>query len=282
MKFRILINTQKLPILYRHRIISLFKEALKLSDPEYKDFLYDSNTTKPFTFNLFLPKGFTIKKEPLQIDEKFTPEDYPELREMETFYLPENTFLTIWISSTDYRFLISLYNGLQKLKTFNFSSDDTMLVNGEKLTWEIKKVFAIEDRVVMSRKVLLKTCSPVLIEKSINGKKKPVLFTDDDFEKELNFVMDKILKSLRGYGLKEPLSFKVAVDPKNRKPLAKSQKVKHTLKEFREKTGLPYMTLTVNRGMFQIEGDPEDINYMLKIGIGNRTGQGFGMVEVVG
>jgi CRISPR-associated endoribonuclease Cas6 len=41
------------------------------------------------------------------------------------------------------------------------------------------------------------------------------------------------------------------------------------------------MTLTVNRGMFQVEGNPEDINYMLKIGIGNRTGQGFGMVEVV-
>jgi len=282
MKFKVLISTQKLPILYRHRVISLFKEALKLSDPEYKGFLYDSNTTKPFTFNLFLPNGFTIRKEPLQIDEKFTPENFPELREMETFYLPENTFLTIWISSTDYRFLISLYNGLQKLKTFNFSSDNTMLVNGEKLTWEIKKVFAIEDRVVMNRKTLLKTCSPILIEKNINGKKKPVLFTDDNFEKELNFVMDKILKSLRGYGLKEHLSFKVAVDPKSRKPLAKTRKVKHTLKEFREKTGLPYMTLTINRGMFQIEGNPEDINYMLKIGMGNRTGQGFGMVEVVG
>ncbi len=281
MKFKVLIRTQKLPILYRHRIVSLFKEALKLSDPEYKSFLYDSNTVKPFTFNLSLPNGFAIRKEPLQIDEKFTPEDYPELREMEVFYLPENSFLTIWISSTDYRFLISLYNGLQKLRVFNFSSDNTMLVNGEKLTWEIKKVFAIEDRVVMNRKVLLKTYSPILIEKNINGKKKPVLFTDNDFEKELNFVMDRILKSLRGYGLKEPLSFKVAFDPKSRKPLAKIQKVKHTLKEFREKTGLPYMTLTVNRGMFQIGGKPEDINYMLKIGIGNRTGQGFGMVEVV-
>ena len=237
MKFKILIRTQKLPILYRHRVVSLFKEALRLSDPEYKSFLYDSSTAKPFTFNLSLPDGFVIRKEP--------------------------------------------YNGLQKLKTFNFSSDSTMLVNGEKLTWEIKKVFAIEDRVVINRKVLLKTCSPILIEKNINGKKKPVLFTDDDFEKELNFVMDRILKSLRGYGLKEFLSFKVAFDPESRKPLAKTQKVKHTLKEFREKTGLPYMTLTVNRGMFQIEGNPEDINYMLKIGIGNRTGQGFGMVEVV-
>ena len=54
---------------------------------------------------------------------------------MEVFYFPENSFLTMWISSTDYRFLISLYNGLQKLKTFNFSSDSTMLVNGEKLIY---------------------------------------------------------------------------------------------------------------------------------------------------
>ena len=281
MKFKILIKTQKLPILYRHRVISLFKEALKLSDPEWMDFLYNSKLPKPFTFNLSLPLGFKVRKEAVQIDEKFNPEEFPELREMEVFYLPENSFLTLWVSSADYRFLISLYNGLQKLKTFDFSSDDTMLVNGEKLTWEIKKIFAIKDRVVTQRKVFLRTCSPILVERNVNGKKKPVLLTDSNFEKELNFVMDKILKSLRGYGFKEPLSFKVAVDPKSMKPLAKVQKVKHTLKEFREKTGLPYMTLTVNRGMFQVEGNPEDINYMVKIGIGNRTGQGFGMVEVV-
>jgi uncharacterized protein YfdQ (DUF2303 family) len=52
---------------------------------------YDSSTAKSFTFNLSLPDGFVIRKEP--------------------------------------------YNGLQKLKTFNFSSDSTMLVNGEKLIY---------------------------------------------------------------------------------------------------------------------------------------------------
>ncbi|WP_457567108.1 CRISPR-associated endoribonuclease Cas6, partial [Desulfurobacterium sp.] len=195
MRFKVLIKTQKLPILYRHKVISLIKEALQLADYDYKKVLYDSKTPKSFTFNLSLPLGFVIKKEPLQIDEKFNPEEYPELRQMEVFHLPEDAFLVLWINSPDYRFLISLYNGLQKLKVFDFSSENTMLVSGEKLKWEIKKIFAVEDRAVTSRKVILKTCSPILVEKNINGKKKPVLFTDDDFEKELNFVMDKILKS---------------------------------------------------------------------------------------
>jgi CRISPR-associated endoribonuclease Cas6 len=271
-KIKILIRTSKVPIIYRHRIVSLFKEALKLSDLEYKHSLYDSCVPKAFTFNLSFPQGFTIRKEPLQIDSQFTPEKFRELQNVETFYLPENSFLSLWISSADYRFIISLYNGLRNLETFRFSTDDTMLVNGEKINWKIKRIVPVNDRLVTKRTVTLKTCSPILIEKNINGKKKPILFTDDNFERELNFTMDKILSTLRGYGLREPLSFKEIK--------MSVQKVKHTLKEFREKTGIPFMTLTGNRGIFQLQGHPEDINYIVKIGIGNRTGQGFGMVEV--
>ncbi|MCS7200511.1 MAG: hypothetical protein N2327_00440 [Caldimicrobium sp.] len=57
--------------------------------------------------------------------------------------------------------------------------------------------------------------------------------------------------------------------------------VKHTLKGFRERTGKPYMTLTCFEGHFRLKGDPEDLQALYQMGIGLRTGQGFGMVDVV-
>lgn len=60
----------------------------------------------------------------------------------------------------------------------------------------------------------------------------------------------------------------------------KKQVVKHTLKGFREKTGKPYMTFTTFQGCFKLKGHPQDLQTLYQIGIGLRTGQGFGMVEV--
>lgn len=61
----------------------------------------------------------------------------------------------------------------------------------------------------------------------------------------------------------------------------KKQVIKHTIKGFREKTGKPYMMLTCFEGCFQSIGEPEDLQMLYQTGIGLRTGQGFGMVEVV-
>jgi CRISPR-associated endoribonuclease Cas6 len=41
------------------------------------------------------------------------------------------------------------------------------------------------------------------------------------------------------------------------------------------------MYITGNTGIFKLSGDAEDLNMLYKIGIGNRTGQGFGMLEIL-
>lgn len=129
----------------------------------------------------------------------------------------------------------------------------------------------LNEKKIENDSVTFKTLCPALIETK-DGK--PILPSDnvEDFNIEFNAIHDRIFKDIRGYGLKRALEFE---------PLSlKKQVVKHTLEGFREKTGKPYMTLTCFEGSFRLSGDPEDLRLLYQIGIGLRTGQGFGMVEV--
>ncbi|MEJ5173151.1 MAG: CRISPR-associated endoribonuclease Cas6, partial [Hydrogenothermaceae bacterium] len=180
--------------------------------------------------------------------------------------------LSLYISSIDYRFLISLVNGLRKVKVFNLSNEENMLVNGEKIYLELVDIKVLKERPIQSKTVIFKTNSPIIIEDKNDN---PVIFDDENFEKELNEVTNRIFMSdiVKGRGLSEPLKF----EPIN----MKKQVIKHTLKSFREKTGKPVMYLTGSSGIFKLTGHPKDLEILYKIGIGNRTGQGFGMVEVI-
>ncbi len=263
MRIKILIKANIIPFLYRHRVISLIKEALKKSDRDYKEFFYNQQITKPFSFNLVFPKEKQIKKALIQIDEKFTIEDNVVI---------SDRYSSLFISSSDYRFIIALFNGLKRLSRFNFSSENNMLINGKKINWKIQKFVLLNERPITKNTVIFKTNSPIIVE---DREDKPVLFNEERFERELNEVMNRILKSphIKGKGLEEPLKF----EPINMKKVV----VKHTLRKFRELTGRPIMYLTGNSGVFKLSGHPEDLKILYKIGIGTKTGQGFGMVEVV-
>lgn len=262
MRIKILLLIPKLPILYRHRIMALIKEALRLSDEDYKNFLYpDKNShiskiVKPFSFSLFLPKTRTAKKEEFYIDENFKIEDT-------VFYFPKDSFASLVVSSLDYQFIINLYNGLLELKNFDF---------GNGINIKILKVLMLNEKKINNDNVILKTNSPINIE---DKNSKPILPFGDTtyFQKEFNIIHDKILKDIKGRGLNRELVF----EPIN----LRKQVVKHTLKGFREKTGKPFMNFTCFDGVFKLTGDPEDLQILYQIGIGLRTGQGFGMVEIV-
>ncbi|MBK3333112.1 CRISPR-associated endoribonuclease Cas6 [Persephonella atlantica] len=263
MRIKILIKSNKVPFLYRHRVVSLIKEALKKSDSDYKDFLYNNQITKPFSFNLVFPQKRQIQTAKIQIDENF---------EIEDKIVISDGYFSLFVSSIDYRFIIGLFNGLKRLKTFQFSSNTDMLVNGEKISWQIKNISVLNERPIKKETVIFKTNSPVIVE---DRDDRPVLFNEERFEKELNEVMDRILKSphIKGKGLEKPLRFKPLV--------MKKSIIKHTLKSFREHTGKPVMYLTGNSGVFKLSGHPEDLKILYEVGIGTKTGQGFGMVEVL-
>lgn len=254
--------TSLIPMLHLQRIISLCKEALLRSNPDFKNKIYSQKIARSFTFSLVFPKDKIIKKGIVQIDKNFTIED-------NIFELPGKTF-NLFISSSDPEFIIYIYNGLRMLKTFNFSSDEDMVVNGRKVVFKIKKTSIINESEIKNNEIVFKTNSPFIIEDSDD---KPVFPTSENFETHINLIQDKIFRSLRGYGLKQKLEFMAVKLDK--------QVVKHTLKDFRDNTGKPFMYLTGFKGIFKLKGDPEDLDLLYKSGFGNKTSQGFGMLEVL-
>ncbi|WP_028844134.1 CRISPR-associated endoribonuclease Cas6 [Thermodesulfovibrio thiophilus] len=263
MRFKVFFKTDKLPILYRQRFMALIKEILSKQSPEYKKILYPdqgfshSKKVKPFTFGILMPPQRKSVKEKIFIDEKTAVEDI-------VFYFPHNSYISFLISSIDYEFIINLYNGLIEEKTFNF---------GNGITLEYNRTSLIREKKIDHDEVIFKTISPILIE---DEQEKPVLPFKNNLESfnfHLNAIHDRIFKDIRKKGLSRLLKFE---------PLQiKKSVVKHTLSGFRQQTGKPYMMLTCFEGCFRVTGDKEDLSLLYQMGIGLRTGQGFGMVDVV-
>ncbi len=263
MRLKVSFGCEKLPILYRHRFMALVKEAIKRSNLAYKNKLYPEDNveslkiTKPFCFSVQLPSD---KK---GVIEDITIEPGLKISEM-VFYIPSTKWISFYVSSSDYEFTVSLYNGLLKLKEFPFSDDITLKTKG---------VLVLKEKEITKGEAIFRTLSPILIQ---NKNNKPVLPYHDSlesFNEHFNAIHHRIFKDLRGEGLYKPLEF-VPLD-------VKKQVVKHTLKGFRETTGKPYMTLTCFEGIFKLKGDPRDLQMLYQVGMGLRRGQGFGMVEVL-
>ena len=75
MRLKVLIRSDLVPILYRHRVVSLIKNAIKLGSNGVDQFFEDKRVVRPYCFNLALPSKKTQKVGTIQIDENFTVED---------------------------------------------------------------------------------------------------------------------------------------------------------------------------------------------------------------
>ncbi len=262
MRIKVDLSCSKLPLLYRHRFMALIKEALSRSNTIYKKSLYPDKITdhskvvKPFCFSVSFPAGRKPMKEEITLDE--------DVKVYETvFYFPPNGHISMYVSSIDYEFIVFLYNGLLEVREFPFSED---------IILKTKRVLMLNEKRIVNDEVTFKTRSPILIEDKDGTPILPFSASSESFNEHFNAIHDRILKDLRGEGLYKKLEFV---------PLKlKKQVVKHTLKGFREKTGKPYMTLTCFEGCFTLRGDPRDLQTLYQAGVGLRTGQGFGMVEV--
>lgn len=256
MKVKIIFDTEKeeITIFYRSFIMSLIKQALQTSDPEYFKKLYywdgkKNKWTKPFCFAVGFPK-FQLHKDVILCNKQFN----------------------LNISSSDYEFLVHLTNGLLQDKLYPFR-----ISNNNSFTFH-SSVY-IKDTPVVSEQVTFRTLSPILIEKVENGKKEPVLPFDDGFLETLNIIADMEISSIRYMqtGQKQGLKKRLEFEPlKIRKEV-----IKHKINDFINITGKNYMTLTGFSGSFILKGHPDDLNVISENGLGLRRSQGFGFVEVI-
>lgn len=243
MRLRCEYRTEEIPQGYHMMFVSLIKEALNQVDKEYCEnlYTYDGNKankrSKDFTFAVFM-NDFELEEEMFLINDR----------------------VVLNLSTPDYEFGIKLYNGLLKLKDFKYKD----------FSLNQLRIDMLKEAEVGNSPVKFTTLSPICIKDEENT----FLDIDDkNYEKELNYIVDKVLENYRGYGLQQKLSFT---------PMGSFEKVvvKQKIAEFTEKTGRPYYYVNSYQGEFKLEGNKEDLQDIYQLGVGFKRNQGFGMVEV--
>jgi CRISPR-associated endoribonuclease Cas6 len=240
--------------------LSFIKEGIGKIDNNYKENLYPRDDSlkipKPFTFSLILPKGFKVTR-----------------KEKDTFFelSPANDLFEIRISSSDEIFSQKLYEGL---------SQEKEIVLGDGVIGKIKNIFSYEYGPFNAASLKIKFLSPLLLE----DKEGKPLFSEEEtelteeksemFNSVLNEVENLKCKTLNTRKLKAVLEL-ISINSKKRV-------VKHFVREFKAQTGKEMMYFTTLDGTFILNGDMDDLNDLALRGIGLRTGQGFGMFEVLG
>lgn len=231
-----------IPIGYRMMIVSLLKKAIEKGDKEYFNKLYYYNEKKNKKIKSFC---FGTYLQNFKFEEEGIKVDGK---------------INITISTPDYMLGVSMYNGLLKLSTYRYK---------DKYEFIKEKVILEKEKIISDEHVVLKTLSPIVIKDS-EGKK--VDIDSENYEKELNYISNIILESYRGYGLKRKLVFMPIKMKKN--------VVKEEITGFTKEINKKYIYINGYSGIFTMEGDIEDLNLLLQLGIGFRRSEGFGLISL--
>ncbi|MBC2459781.1 CRISPR-associated endoribonuclease Cas6 [Clostridium beijerinckii] len=243
MRIVIELNTNKIPLNYNYLILSLIKNNLSKENEMLFKKMYEENEdyefrTKPFTFS--------VKLEDFRI-------------ENEEVFLKKRVLLTI--SSCDYIIGSVIYNSFLKEKDYEYQN---------KYKLQIGKVSVVKEKNINSNEVVFKTLSPIIVK----NKAGEFLKTEDlNYQKELNYIANNIVKSHRGNGLKQELKFEPV--------LMKKRVIKERISEFTEKTGKSIFYITGYEGIFKLTGDKDDLNIIYKVGLSFRKSAGYGCLDVV-
>jgi CRISPR-associated endoribonuclease Cas6 len=235
-------KVDELPVSYNMMFVSIIKEALKASNKEYFENLYNfgedksNKQSKNFTFAVFI-------------------NDFEKVGDI--FKVNGNVSLSI--SSPDHEFMIYLYNGFTAKKNYqykNYSLDRT-------------RFMVIEEKKILGGEAIIKALSPICIKDRNN---KFMQMDDPEFNTELNYISNVVLTNYRGYGLNENLN----LEPLN----CKKRVVKEKIRNFEEISKKDILYVNAYVGIFRLKGSREDLNDLYKLGLGNRRSQGFGMIDI--
>ncbi len=257
MKIKITFDCEKLPIFYRNRFLAFIKQAVNYS--VHKADYFERDKPRVFTYCVSFGKR-DIKKEWITLSE--------DIKIKDSVFYPKNGTVDLYISSTDINFLMLVVKGFECIKYFEFSQDNSFKVNGRIIILKVLKIEPVIQKPIESDSIVMRSHSPIFFE---DQNSKPVTFLDDNFKDQVNQSMRNIF-NLLGLELKKDLEIE-SVD-------MKIIVVKHTFSHL-IKSSIPFFSYKCSDGYFKISGHQKDLDIIRNIGLGNKTGMGFGMVEVV-
>lgn len=222
-----------LPLAYRLSILSIIKEMIRNGSESYyeKLFVESKQELKPFAFATYI--------QDLQIAE-------------DTIY-GSKLFLTI--SSPSYEFIMYLMNGSKRESSYIYKDISLKLISKRLLPKPPE----------LTETVTFKTLSPILIE---NKEQKPLLATDESFEKELNYYANLLSQELYGTELEQ----RIKVIQTNMKKVVIQENVHQMQAE--------NIYFTGNSGFIQLQGARDDLQKIYDSGIGLRRSLGFGLLGI--
>lgn len=236
---------------YRALILSFIKNSLQKNFEEsYKEIYGDKPVMKFFTFAVYLHKP-KIEKDKI---------------------LLEKNYFNVSFSIYDNKQFIEFYNSFNSMINKDINKDDKKYsypLKDNKM--KLKNITMGNEKVISSEKIRIKFLSPLVLrkheEKTINEKRKGkdiyLDLNDKDFNEQLNYSVDRLIKDLKLNGVNSNIKLT---------PYTTARK---TVASFKNISIQSYI------GEFVLEGDIKLLNILYKTGIGSRRSEGFGMFEVV-
>lgn len=244
MRFNVILKSvnKKIPIGNRFMTCSLIKKAIENGDKnQYKEIYFYKDK-----------KNKKIKD--------FTFSIYLNNFHIEKGYIQVNGDILITISTPNYNLGIAMYNGFLKIKEFTF----------KEYKLNVYKITLLKEPKINSNNIICRSLSPIYLKDKNSDS---VDVQSDKFEEALNYISNIYLETYRGKGLKEKLKF----IPISMKKVV----IKEEIEGFKKETGKSFIFLNSYKGIFNLEGNKEDLEILLKAGLGYRRSEGFGLLDLV-
>jgi len=247
MRFKLIFEGEKVSFQkeeIRKNFISFLKKTFEKASKEKYNLLFSSKRLKPYVYSPFFGKKFE-----------------------ENIIGPQLSFI---FSSGDNEIISIFWNGILQLKK---EKEDNIILNGKKFF--LQDIKLLPEKKIKSKKVLFKTIGiSVMTDKEAS----PTDFKNwyiipgkgniEKFNKILNERMKQKYRIIKNKDIQPDIKF--SFYEKNGEILIKE-------------TVIPIFNgyLRGFRGYFFLEGSPEILKFLYDYGFGVRTGQGFGLLEIV-
>lgn len=225
----------------RAYFISFLKKTFQISNESFYNLLFESKKAKPYVFSPYFGEEFKEKK--------------------------LGKRLSIIFSSGDFSVISYFWNGLLSLKN---AGNDFIEINGEK--FKLENILLLPKKTIKSKSVIFKTIGVSVLtdpDKPASDFKNWYIIPEKENLERFNEVLRRRtkekLKYLKGIDTKIHLEFS----------LFPESPVTETI--------VPHYNGYVRgfRGIFLLKGAPEVLQFLYDFGFGVRTGQGFGLLEIV-